>query len=154
MNILVLDHLLVNPDKYVEKVLEGEFVDVEDGDYTFKGIQVRDNDELAIIVKSIYPEYRIVYNFIRQSPEFQKEPNFKHTDEMMGDKTVLLYLNKKHPKEAGTTLYEEGDPACTIYYKYNRMVVFDSEICHSRNLKDNFGSGNNSRLVQVIFIRK
>jgi len=37
------------------------------------------------------------YNFIRQSPFRQEEPNFIHTDEMMGDITCILYLNQFHP---------------------------------------------------------
>ena len=72
----------------------------------------------------------------------------------MGDKTAILYLNKIYPKEAGTTLYENNKPMCTIYASFNRMIVFDSTLPHSRNMFDNFGEDIHSRLVQVIFIKK
>jgi hypothetical protein len=38
--------------------------------------------------------------------------------------------------------------------KLNRMVAFDSKVKHSRNIFNNFGSDDKSRLVQVIFLNK
>ena len=72
-------------------------------------------------------------------------PNFEN---------YLKTLNKIYPKEAGTTLYENNKPMCTIYASFNRMIVFDSTLPHSRNMFDNFGEDIHSRLVQVIFIKK
>jgi len=154
MNILVLDNIIKNPDIYVKEVLDKEFIDIEDGTHgVFKGIQPRKNDELEGFVLKLFPNYSVGYNFVRQSPCRQVEPNFIHSDEMMGDKTVLLYLNKEYPSNAGTTIYNEDvSPSCVIYMKYNRLVVFDSYHKHSRNLKDNFGKGEDSRLVQVMFL--
>lgn len=149
-----VDDVLNNPYEYVEDVLKKPFEDIKDGDKTFKNIQVRENDEFQQIVQSYFPQYKVNYNFIRKSPYKQKEPNFVHSDEMMGDKTALLYLNKLYPKEAGTTIYENKTPMCKLFYKFNRMVIFDSYFLHSRNLYDNFGEHNNSRLIQVIFLQK
>jgi hypothetical protein len=79
---------------------------------------------------------------------------------MMGDKTVLLYLNKWQPIEDGTTLYKFNKvaddylPMCTFYAQYNRLVIFDSSIPHSRNIFENFGEGEYSRLVQVMFLKE
>ncbi len=154
MNILVLDNIIKNPDTYVKEVLDKEFIDIEDGPHAvFKGIQPRKNDELERFVLKLFPDYSVGYNFVRQSPSMQVEPNFIHSDEMMGDKTVLLYLNKEYPSNAGTTMYNEDlSPSSVVYMKYNRLVVFDSYHKHSRNLKDNFGKGEGSRLVQVMFL--
>ena len=152
--MIIIDNVIKNPETYVENVLQNAFVDIEDGENTFKGIQPRLEDELQKFVLRIFPNYSVVYNFIRQSPKGQKEPNYIHSDEMMGDKTVLLYLNKQHPSNAGTTLYNDDETkSCVVYMKYNRLVAFDSYHKHSRNLVENFGSGNDSRLVQVMFLK-
>tara|TARA_S200000501_G_scaffold143844_1_gene135812 strand:+ start:342 stop:830 length:489 start_codon:yes stop_codon:yes gene_type:complete len=159
MNYIMIDNFLDDPNQYVIDALKGKFEDVKDGDTKFKGIQVRCMDEMQYKIEEAYPNYEVTYNFIRQSPLDQEEPNFIHTDEMMGDKTILLYLNKFHPTEDGTTLYKfnkvEKDylPMCTFYAQYNRLVVFDSTIPHSRNIFENFGEGEYSRLVQVIFLK-
>ena len=143
MTLFVLDDILANPDEYVQDVLKNPFVDVEDG------------DEVEKFVLLPFPDYTVKYNFIRQSPFKQIEPNYIHTDEMMGDKTVLVYLNKYYPPNAGTVLYDKDeDKSVRIYMKYNRLVVFDSREKHSRNLYNNFAEKNNSRLVQVLFLKK
>ena len=154
MTNLILDNAISDPDSYVKEILSGDFIDVPDGEKVFKGIQIRKDDELQQKIEKTYPGYKVVYNFVRQSPEGQAEPNYIHSDEMMGDKTVLLYLNKINPKGAGTTLYDYDNPMCIFFAKYNRLVVFDSYIPHSRNIFNNFGEGNNSRLVQVMFLKK
>jgi len=159
MTYTMIDEFLDDPNKYVRDILKGEFIDVDDGDCIFKGIQVRGMDELQYKMEEAYPNYEVTYNFIRQSPLDQEEPNFIHTDEMMGDKTILLYLNKQHPPSDGTTLYkynrvaDDYVPMCTFYSQYNRLVIFDSPIPHSRNIFENFGKGEYSRLVQVMFLK-
>jgi len=159
MNYIMIDNFLDEPNKYVIDVLKEKFEDVADGDTLFKGIQLRSMDEMQYKIEKAYPDYMVTYNFIRQSSLNQEEPNFIHTDEMMGDKTILLYLNKHHPVEDGTTLYKFNKvsdnylPMCTFYAQYNRLVVFDSSIPHSRNIFENFGEGEDSRLVQVIFLK-
>lgn len=160
MHISIIDNVLEDPDAYVAEVLSGIFIDVPDGDNVFKGIQLRENDLISIYIKNMFPDYAINYNFIRKSPKNQEEPNFIHNDSIMGDLTVLLYLNKKHPKNSGTTFYEQKEAEdnyikiSEVRMKYNRMVVFPSEVMHSRNIKSNFGTGNDSRLIQVLFLNK
>ena len=153
MTQLIINDIIKSPDLYVKEILSGLFIDIKDGDNAFKGIQVRENDELQKKIEDIFPDYTVTYNFVRQSPLNQSEPNFIHSDEMMGDKTVLLYLNKTYPKGAGTTLYHNNLPVCVFYAAYNRMVIFDSIISHSRNIFENYGIGNDSRLVQVMFLK-
>ena len=154
MKLIILDDIIKKPSQYVKNILKGGFVDVEDGDNVFKGIQVRNNDELEKIVLMLFPDYQVKYNFVRQSPFQQEEPNYIHSDEMMGDKTILLYLNKTFPENAGTTFYNEDETkSCDVRMKYNRLVAFDSYHKHSRTLYDNFGKGDESRLVQVMFLK-
>lgn len=155
MNLIVMDDVLKNPKSYVLDALIGDFRDIPDGDNVFKGIQIRGNDEFAEFVLGIFPEYTITYNFIRKSPFGQVEPNFVHSDEMMGDITALLYLNEEHPKEDGTTLYNnDGLKECVVYANFNRMFAFNASQLHSRNIYDNFGEGDMARLVQVIFLKQ
>jgi hypothetical protein len=155
MLIMTKDNVLSSPKVYVRDIFDIGFQDVKDGDKVFKNIQFRDKDEFYKLVSFIFPNYYVTYNFVRQSPLNQLEPNFIHTDEMMGDLTVVLYLNEEAPDEDGTTIYDDqGKPLCKFYSKFNRMVAFESSLPHSRNIFENFGEGEQSRLVQVIFLKE
>jgi hypothetical protein len=145
------DDVLVNPKEYVRDIMFWEFLNISDGVSEFKGIQPRSNDQFEHFVLSKFEGYSVNYNFVRISPYKQEEPNFIHTDEMMGDITVLLYLNESFPPNAGTTIYDQD---IVIDYKFNRMCYFDSKERHSRNLIDNFDESYEPRLVQVIFLKK
>ena len=155
MTIITIDDVLKEPKAYVRDIFDYGFQDVVDGDKVFKNIQPRDNsDAFAKFVKFIFPNYNIIYNFIRQSPLNQEEPNFIHTDEMMGDITVILYLSKNSPDDDGTIIYDERyKPLCRLYSKFNRMVAFLSSMPHSRSIPENFGHGEEARLIQVIFLK-
>lgn len=150
------DDVLSDPDAYVKEIYCGEFVDVPDGDKTFKNIQPRKDDEFSKIVMDYFgSKFDIAYNFVRMSPYGQEEPNYIHSDEMMGDLTVILYLSKEHPDNDGTTMYDSDEkPSCVVYSKYNRMLSFTSHVRHSRNIFENFGEGQSSRLIQVIFLKR
>lgn len=155
MNLLLIDNVLKDPKSYVDEILTKGFGEFPDGDKVFKGMQPRENDdEFAKFVLSQFPTFKVAYNFVRQSPLNQEEPNFKHKDDMMGDITVILYLNENPPQEDGTTIYNEDEtPSAVIHSKFNRMVAFDSDVLHSRNIFENFGEGDDSRLIQVIFLQ-
>lgn len=157
MNLIVSDNVIDNPVKYLSDILSNEFIDVFDGVNTFHNIQPRPHDDefAKIALESVGLGYEVAFNFIRKSPEGQEEPNFIHTDEMMGDVTAILYLSRSHPIEDGTTIYEEGSrPSCVVYSKFNRMLMFDSKLPHSRNIFENFGVGDLSRIIQVTFLRE
>ena len=152
---MVVDNFILNADDHLQDILSGQFYDVPDGDKVFKGIQPRDNDLFGELLLSMHPGYEIAHNFVRLSPKGQEEPNFIHTDEMMGDLTAILYLTKNHPKEDGTTLYDEDhNPILITNAKFNRLFIFDSIIPHSRNIYNNYGQGEDSRIVQVAFLKK
>jgi hypothetical protein len=155
MNLITFDNIIKNPLSYVEDIHLHGFQDVADGEYTFRNIQPRDsNDEFALYVTNLFSDYKIDLNFIRKSPLNQEEPNFVHTDEMMGDITCLLYLNEQAPEDDGTTIYDEDKkPLLTMYSKFNRMIAFNSDAPHSRNLFHNFGEAQTARLVQIIFLK-
>jgi hypothetical protein len=150
------DNVLSDPDAYVKEIYCGEFVDVPDGDKKFKNIQPRKDDEFSKVVMEYFgSKFDIAYNFVRMSPYGQEEPNYIHSDEMMGDLTVILYLSKEHPDNDGTTMYDSDEkPSCVVYSKYNRMLSFTSHVRHSRNIFENFGEGQSSRLIQVIFLKR
>jgi len=149
------DNVILNPDLYVDDILKDGFYDFKDGDNTFKNVSLRDDDLFYKFLMKKYDDYEIVLNFIRQSPINQEEPNYIHSDEMMGDLTAILYLNKNHPKGYGTTIYFDNKSIESIYLaKYNSCLIFNSNRLHSRNLENNFGEGNDSRLIQVVFLKK
>jgi hypothetical protein len=155
MNLITFDNIIKDPISYVSDIHLYGFEDVADGDNVFKNIQPRDaNDEFAVYCRELFNGYKVALNFVRKSPEGQKEPNFIHTDEMMGDLTCILYLNEDSPNTDGTTIYDNDEkPIFTMYSKFNRMIAFSSSLPHSRNIFENFGQGDNARLVQVIFLK-
>ncbi len=155
MNLITFDDILKDPVAYVDDIHKHGFQDFYDGHNVFKNIQPRDNnDEFAQYVSELFNAYKVEFNFVRKSPLNQNEPNFIHTDEMMGDITCILYLNEQEPDNNGTTIYDEDkNPIFIMYSKFNRMVAFTSNAPHSRNLFDNFGEGETARLVQVIFLK-
>lgn len=156
MNLISFDNIIKDPKAYVLEIHLHGFQDISDGDSVFKNIQLRDKkDEFAKYVTGLFLGYDVDLNFVRKSPLNQQEPNFIHTDDMMGDITCVLYLNEESPDNDGTTIYDkENKPLLTMYSKFNRMVAFDSDCPHSRNIFDNFGEAESARLVQVIFLKK
>lgn len=156
MTLIVLDNIIKDPESYVSKIHTYGFQDIADGDKVFKNIQPRVGvDEFADFVLHMFPDFKVAFNFIRKSSLNQEEPNFIHSDEMMGDMTCILYLNENAPKDDGTTIYDaDSESMVTVYSKFNRMIVFPSAALHSRNIYENFGEGEKSRLIQVIFLKR
>lgn len=165
----VIDGFLDDPGDHVQSVLCGEFSDINDGENTFRNIQNRKGDQVESKVLEFFQGYDCKYNFVRKSPEGQTEPNLVHHDSMMGDIICLLYLNRDHPDEAGTSIFDHNGSVANqggstpskgfkksieFRMKYNRMVVFPSVVYHGRNIAENFGKGNDARLVQVLFLTK
>ena len=154
MNISIYNEVIKDVDFYVEEIHQQGFEDVQLGDDLFKSVMARGVDELVMFLHKHYPMYKADLNFVRRSPLNQEEPNWIHSDEMMGDLTAILYLNKEHPEADGTTLYYKGEKMCILRSRYNRLVVFPSDLYHSRNIYENFGYADKARLIQVCFLKK
>jgi len=154
MNVGIYEDVIKDVDKYVDDILKKGFEDIELEEGLFKNIQVKNVDELVMYLHKLYPTYNAVLNFVRRSPANQEEPNWIHTDDMMGDLTAILYLNTEHPEEDGTTLYYKGKKSCILKSRYNRLIVFPSHLYHSRNIYENFGYAEKARLIQVCFLKQ
>jgi len=152
-NFMVIDDFLENPNDHLEDIFKNEFTDYHTESGIFRNIQVRD-DDVQKYIHTIFPDYDVVNNFARMSPDGQIEPNNIHNDEIMGDITCILYLSLNHPSEDGTTIYDGKDKMIDVRSKFNRMFIFDSSLYHSRNIFSNFGVGKSSRLIQVLFLNK
>lgn len=151
MNVSIYNEVIKDVDSYVEEIHQQGFEDVQLGNDLFKSVMSRGVDELVMFLHKHYPMYKADLNFVRRSPLNQEEPNWIHSDEMMGELTAILYLNKEHPETDGTTLYYKGEKMCILRSRYNRLVVFPSDLYHSRNIYENFGYADKARLIQVCF---
>ena len=151
----LIDNFLDNPDDHINDIFSGEFYDVTSDVGIFQGIQPRDKDQVQEkLCWFLRNEYDVAYNFVRKSPEGQIEPNYIHSDEMMGDYTAILYLSPFHEGD-GTTIYNNDESEKVKFFAaFNRMIVFDSELLHSRNIFSNFGEDKSARLIQVLFLNR
>lgn len=159
MNInqfFIIDNFLDDPELHLQDIFDHDFIDVPSDVGTFKNIQDRQSDIVSDAVLKLMPSHDVAYNFVRKSPLDQDEPTYIHSDEIMGDLTCLLYLSKSHPKDDGTTIYEDDELTKTMEFrsKFNRMIIFDAKLFHSRNILSNFGVNKSARLIQVIFLKK
>lgn len=170
--IVVHDQVIAEPQAYREAALSLTFQSVDVGHAVFRGIALCPSTELAQWFEAAYPQYRATLTFFRKSPRGQEEPNFIHTDVDMGDVTVILYLNPDPPSGDGTTFWrhkatgavvgglmasEVGKDAQawerwdSVDAAFNRCAVFDAPYFHSRAIPENYGAGDDARLIQVLF---
>lgn len=159
MNInqfFIIDNFLDDAELHLQDIFNHEFSDVQTDVGVFKNIQDRQSDIVSDAVLNLLPNYDVAYNFVRKSPLNQEEPTYVHSDDIMGDLTCLLYLSKSHPREDGTTIYDNDEVTKTMEFrsKFNRMIIFDAKLFHSRNILTNFGVNKSARLIQVIFLKK
>lgn len=159
MNInqfFIIDNFLDDAELHLQDIFNHEFSDVQTDVGVFKNIQDRQSDIVSDAVLNLLPNYEVAYNFVRKSPLNQEEPTYVHSDDIMGDLTCLLYLSKSHPREDGTTIYDNDEVTKTMEFrsKFNRMIIFDAKLFHSRNILTNFGVNKSARLIQVIFLKK
>lgn len=168
----IYDHVLPFPANYREVALQASFRSLSFGAVTFHGIAPAPDDQFERWLEAKYPRYEATVSFLRQSPEGQVEPNFIHTDTDMGDLTALLYLSCPPAEGDGTLFWQSsatrqregaafGGPAGEdttgwvtwqkVRARWNRAVVFSSNLFHSRALRENYGVDASARLVQVCF---
>lgn len=155
MNIQVLDDVLPDPHAYRIEALAQPFKDVTLGPDTFRGIAACPRGDLAAVAETACGASPVL-SFFRKSPEGQREPNYVHSDEMMGRFTAIYYMNPEPADGDGTIFWErDGDdwrPIRLVEAKFNRLLIFDAILPHSRALIDNYGQGDGSRLIQVVFL--
>lgn len=177
--MLVYDDVLADPDAYRAAVLARPFADVVVGPDVFHGIQLMEDETFPAWIVGQRPKLTPTLSFVRQSPIGQREPNYVHTDRGMGEWTAILYLNPRpatgdgtvfwrHRASGalgsdatdGTALLEERqawrditqwEPIARVEAKFGRAVVFPAERFHSRAIAKNYGTGEDARLVQVVF---
>lgn len=174
-DIHIFDGVLANPEQWRRECLAGEFTTFTFPEATFHGINVKPpSNELLGYLHGCFQNFEPTLTFARRSPEGQVEPHFIHTDIDMGDWSAILYLNPARPMGDGTDFWthhetgaiesfvphecsEEGkDIAGWVLRRhvegvFNRLLVFPSSYFHSRAIWENWGEGNSSRLVQVVF---
>ena len=174
--IEVIDDFLFDPKSYQKDCIMAEFKSYHfaDEDCTFHGISPVPLDSLipTQIIK-LFPSAKPTLSFLRKSPLGQVEPHYIHTDTDMGEWSAILYLNDNPPDGDGTTFWKhksgvvgsfipherssEGQTRngwteyANIKSKFNRLLIFKSELFHSRSIFDNWGDDQESRLTQITF---
>lgn len=177
--IAVIDNVLPNIDAYRRAVLASPFQSIEIGPDTFHGIALDGTYILPMWIAQRFPQLTPMLSFVRRSPEGQVEPNFIHSDRDMGDWTGILYLNPTPAPCDGTTFWrhtetggigkrqnmdDQGvveandlretnkwEPWHTVDAVFNRLLLFPASYFHSRAIAENYGHGDDARLIQVVF---
>jgi hypothetical protein len=175
----IADGVIADLPAYRAAVLALPFQTVMVGPLAFHGIAPCADATLADWITARYPHARPHMTFFRQSPAGQVEPNFIHTDRDMGDWSGILYLTA-HPlvgdgtsfwrdRTTGATastattaadLLAEGvtwrerdrwDEWARVKAQPNRLVLFPGSLFHSRAIFENYGTGDEARVIQLVF---
>ena len=95
-------------------------------------------------------EVRASFHYMTKEFALDEQQSWDHVD----DDNIfagVLYLNKKPKKNSGTVLYN-GDKKIVIENKFNRMVMYRSDILHAPDVGSAYGTNlSNSRLTLVFF---
>lgn len=175
LGVIIEDDVVPMPLTYRGMALARPYTDVQAGIDTFHGVAPAD----ALSIDPWFLDwirqqgrYETTLSILRQSPADQPEPHYIHHDAMMGDWTAILYLNPEpHPGD-GTVFWEHRSGECgphpgnmhawsddvsqfterfRVKAQFNRAVIFPSKWFHSRALFENYGTGDDARLIQVAF---
>lgn len=137
-------------------------------------------DFMTALLAWKYPQLYTRLTMFRKSPLHQVEPSFVHHDRDMGTTSGILYLNPDPPAGDGTTFWRHKatghvasaatewealqrewqdwrdttlwEPWQTVEGKFNRLILFPSSMFHSRAIFENYGTGDESRLIQLLFM--
>ena len=174
--IAVFEDVLADPAAYRHAALALPFQTVDVGHAVFHGIAPCLDPTVPQWLETAYPDLAVTLTFFRQSPAGQLEPNDIHNDVDMGDVTAILYLSPDPPAADGTTFWRhrasglQGSsdglagaaghdrdawvPWRAVPAAFNRAVVFEAALFHSRAIHANYGAGDDARLIQVLFARR
>lgn len=170
--MIVIDNVLKNPQEYRAQALAKTFHSVSLGTATFHGIAPA-GPVLPEMIERRFPRLASSTSFFRKSPQGQIEPNFVHTDEDMGTWTGIFYLNENPPEGDGTNFWRHRKTGAIkstrewtgaedwakdaweldthVAAEFNRLVLFPARLFHSRAIYQNYGTGDDARLIQVVF---
>jgi hypothetical protein len=152
----VLDDVLPDPMAYLAKAKRLPFKSLTFGPNTWRGIAVSHRADVDEVAES-ETNAASVLSFFRKSPEGQVEPHFIHSDETMGTFAGIYYMNPEPAEGDGTAFWErdggEWKMVRLVPAKFNRLLIFDAGLHHSRALFNNYGQGDEARLIQAIFLR-
>lgn len=179
--IQIVDEVLSDPIAYRARALTADYRDVAFAyGVTFKGIAPCPFPEVIDWMAQHYPQLRITTTCFRRSPLHQVEPTFVHTDLDMGETSGILYLSPDAPLHSGTTFYRDRttgrvqsiavsdaerfaesrawfDPDRweswrEVESRFGRLILFPSSYFHARSRFENFGEGDQARLIQLLFM--
>lgn len=168
--MIIIDNVVMDPGTYRKEALAREYKTHEG----FSGIAVPGG--LGVFTKWIDQTFALTSTttFFRKSPRDQPEPNYIHSDLNMGTWTAILYLNPFPPmgdatyfyrhKKSGQTVDDgtgtlDGDWTKRSHWErnlvvraqFNRVLIFPANRYHSRGIPENYGTGDDARLIQVVF---
>jgi hypothetical protein len=176
----MFDDVLPDPAGYRHSALGRPFQSLEvSPGVIFNGIAMAPDQAIPEWIAHKFPKLTPTLTFLRLSPGGQHEPNYIHTDRDMGDWTAILYLNPEPARGDGTTFWRhlptdslesvtndtqalvdeharfrdpsQWEPIVHVGARFNRLVLFPAGRFHSRALFDNYGTGADARLIQVVF---
>lgn len=173
MEVRVFDGVLADAAGYRVAALASAFMDIEIGGDIFRGIGLTADRAVPDFLEAKLPGALTTLSFFRKSPKGQIEPNDIHSDVDMGDYTGILYLNPTPAEGDGTLFWRRRDTGLRrgqlvgdagrrtkewevwqrVGARFGRLLVFRSDLFHSRALLENFGDGDDARLIQVVFLR-
>ena len=177
--LFVYDGVLPDPEAYRRWALSLPYTSLTVGAATFHGMASCDDTALADLIQQAHPRTVPGVTLFRRSPAGQVEPSFIHTDRDMGDWTGILYLTPDPPEADGTVFYRhrgtgaygsqaedaasvrqewqdwrdetQWAPWTRVAARFNRLVLFPAPLFHARAIPENYGTGDDARLIQLVF---
>lgn len=179
--IRVFDDVLSDPELYRAGALALTFHDLTPSPaVTFHGMADIGTSPLSALLLAEFG-LTTTWEGFRLSPEGQEEPNYIHTDVDMGEWSGIFYLHPAPPEGDGTVFYrskhtgeiqsvatdpqermgewlawkdrDRWEPWHTVAARFNRLLLFPAPYFHSRAIVENYGTGDDARLVQILFGR-
>lgn len=176
--LVVVDSPGLDPDELREDAIGSEFRDVEiPGDALYKRVAVKEIPSLVCAVKEVMREDLSVVGTAYRLNYGQEMPNTRvHADVGYGDYACVLYLTLPRYCMGGTAFWRNKASNMSMYsgggtddwdkeeawemqdmvsMKYGRLVIYPTNLFHSRWPWRAFGSGiGDGRLIAVGFFRR
>lgn len=180
--MIIIDNFIDSYPELKQLSLNCEFKDISnpaDGvvyPLIFNEIPQNIRDEIQGKLNGIFGSVTINYLFMRQSPKGVPVPHMAHTDNSMGDFSLMLYMQDNpiagtgliRHKRSGITYAPESEAFLDIVrhdqnspdewalydksdMKENRAAIFDAHLFHCALPVGGFGEGNDSRCVLTAF---